>query len=64
MFHELSQKIQSTSSEATVIISVAFMLFFGFLLYITIIGTPWRKQHFKMAGLSLAPFDKVVELRS
>ncbi len=32
MFHELSQKIQSTSSVATVIISVAFMLFFGFLL--------------------------------
>ncbi|WP_235860114.1 YccF domain-containing protein [Prevotellamassilia timonensis] len=27
-------------------------------------GNPWRKQHFKMAGLSLAPFGKVVELRS
>ncbi|MDD7439824.1 YccF domain-containing protein [Prevotellamassilia timonensis] len=39
-------------------------MFFGFLLYITIIGNPWRKQHFKMAGLSLAPFGKVVELRS
>ncbi|MQM89268.1 YccF domain-containing protein, partial [Prevotella copri] len=23
---------------------------------------PWGKQHFKMAGLSLAPFGKDVEL--
>ena len=28
----------------------------------TIIGIPWGKQHFKMAGLSLAPFGKDVEL--
>ena len=28
----------------------------------TVIGIPWRKQHFKMAGLSLAPFGKDVEL--
>ena len=37
-------------------------LLFGFLLCITIIGIPWGKQHFKMAGLSLAPFGKDVEL--
>ena len=37
-------------------------LFFGFLLCITIIGIPWGKQHFKMAGLSLTPFGKDVEL--
>ena len=37
-------------------------LFFGILLCITIIGIPWGKQHFKMAGLSLAPFGKDVEL--
>ena len=37
-------------------------LFFGFILCITIIGIPWGKQHFKMAGLSLAPFGKDVEL--
>lgn len=29
---------------------------------ITIIGIPFAKQHFKMAGLSLAPFGKYVEL--
>ena len=29
---------------------------------ITIIGIPFAKQHFKMAGLSLAPFGKDVEL--
>ena len=37
-------------------------LFFGLLLCITLIGIPWGKQHFKMAGLSLAPFGKDVEL--
>ena len=35
---------------------------FGLLLFITIIGIPWGKQHFKMAGLSLAPFGKNVNL--
>lgn len=37
-------------------------IFFGLLLSITIIGIPWGKQHFKMAGLSLAPFGKDVVL--
>lgn len=37
-------------------------IFFGVLLFITIIGIPFAKQHFKMAGLSLAPFGKDVEL--
>ena len=37
-------------------------LLFGTLLFITIIGIPFGKQHFKMAGLSLAPFGKEVEL--
>lgn len=37
-------------------------LFFGVLLCITIIGLPWGRQHFKMAGLSLAPFGKKVNL--
>ena len=27
-----------------------------------VVGIPWGKQHFKMAGLSLAPFGKDVEL--
>ena len=35
-------------------------ILFGLLLCITIIGIPWGKQHFKMAGLSLAPFGKDV----
>ena len=38
-------------------------LLFGALLFITIIGIPFAKQHFKMAGLSLAPFGKEVTLR-
>lgn len=33
-------------------------LFFGVLLCITIIGIPFGKQHFKMAGLALTPFGK------
>ena len=37
-------------------------IFFGMLLFITIIGIPFSKQHFKMAGLSLAPFGKDVKL--
>ncbi len=37
-------------------------LFFGAILYITIIGIPCVKQHFKMAGLSLAPFGKEVQI--
>ncbi len=35
-------------------------ILFGCLLCITIIGIPFGKQHFKMAGLSLAPFGKDV----
>ena len=37
-------------------------VFFGLLLCITILGIPWGKQHFKLAGLSVAPFGKNVEL--
>ena len=33
-------------------------VFFGLLLCITIVGIPFGRQHFKMAGLSLAPFGK------
>ena len=35
-------------------------VFFGILLCITIIGIPWGKQHFKMAGLALHPFGHKV----
>lgn len=35
-------------------------LFFGALLAITIIGLPFARQHFKLAGLVLAPFGKDV----
>ena len=38
-------------------------IFFGALLFITIIGIPFAKQHFKMARLSLAPFGKDVHLK-
>ena len=31
-------------------------------LAVPVIGIPWGKQHFKMAGLSLAPFGKNVNL--
>lgn len=32
----------------------------GILLCITIIGIPFGKQHFKLAGLALTPFGKVI----
>lgn len=35
-------------------------LFFGILLCITIIGIPFGRQHFKMAGLALTPFGKEI----
>jgi uncharacterized membrane protein YccF (DUF307 family) len=35
-------------------------LFFGLLFCITIIGIPFGMQHFKMAGLALTPFGKII----
>lgn len=35
-------------------------LVFGLVLCITIIGIPFGRQHFKLAGLALAPFGKTV----
>lgn len=35
-------------------------IFFGILLFVSIIGIPFSRQHFKMARLSLAPFGKDV----
>ncbi len=34
---------------------------FGLLFFITIIGIPWGKQHFKLAGIALTPFGRTVE---
>jgi uncharacterized membrane protein YccF (DUF307 family) len=31
-------------------------------LAVTIVGIPFAKQHFKMAGLSLTPFGKEVDI--
>jgi uncharacterized membrane protein YccF (DUF307 family) len=38
-------------------ISITHILF-GILLSITIIGIPWGRQHFKLAGLALTPFGR------
>jgi uncharacterized membrane protein YccF (DUF307 family) len=35
-------------------------LLFGVLLCITIIGIPFGKQHFKLAGLALTPFGREI----
>ena len=35
-------------------------IFFGLLLFVSIIGIPFSRQHFKMSRLSLAPFGKDV----
>ena len=35
-------------------------LAFGILLAITIIGIPFARQHFKLAGLALTPFGKEI----
>ncbi len=36
-------------------------ILFGVLLAITIIGLPFAKQHFKLSGLALSPFGKILE---
>lgn len=36
-------------------------LLFGIVFYITIIGIPFGKQHFKLAKLSLTPFGKDIK---
>ena len=35
-------------------------LFLGLLFCITIIGIPFGRQHFKLAGLALTPFGKTI----
>jgi uncharacterized membrane protein YccF (DUF307 family) len=37
-------------------------LLFGVLLAITIIGLPFAKQHFKLAGLALRPFGRDIKI--
>ena len=32
----------------------------GLLLFITIIGIPWARQHLKLVGISLMPFGKKI----
>ena len=36
-------------------------LLWGLLFFITIIGIPFARQHFKMAGLALTPFGYTVK---
>ena len=65
------QQIPATSGCLSVIMNVIWILFggiwiclshigFGLLLCISIIGIPFGVQHFKLAGLALTPFGKVV----
>ena len=35
-------------------------LLFGLLFFITIIGIPWGRQHFKMVSLAITPFGRRV----
>lgn len=44
------------------LLSWCLHIFFGLLLAITIVGLPFAKQHFKLAGLCLAPFGKDITL--
>jgi len=34
---------------------------FGLLFFVTIIGIPWGKQHFKLAGIALTPFGRTIK---
>ena len=35
-------------------------LLFGVVLYVTIIGIPWGKQHFKLMHIAFTPFGRTV----
>jgi uncharacterized membrane protein YccF (DUF307 family) len=35
-------------------------IIFGFILFITIIGIPFARQHFKLVEISLMPFGKTI----
>jgi len=35
-------------------------IFFGIILFITIIGIPFARQHFKLVEISLMPFGKTI----
>ena len=63
--------IESESGCISILMNVIWILFggiwiaashlvFGLLLFITIIGIPFGRQHFKLALLALTPFGKVV----
>ncbi len=39
-------------------------MFFGLLLFLTIIGIPWGLQHFKLAGFALSPFGRSVDIEA
>jgi len=68
------KKVISTSSNAgclTVLFNIIWLLtgglytaithvLFGLLLFITIIGIPFAKQHFKLVEISLMPFGKEI----
>ena len=62
-------KVKETSGCLTTIMNILWFfiggfwilithILFGVLLFITIIGIPWAKQHFKLAGLALTPFGR------
>lgn len=62
---------QTNSSCLSTIMNIIWMLIggiwisishlvFGILLAITIIGIPFARQHFKLAGLALTPFGREI----
>lgn len=38
-------------------------LFWGLILFITIIGIPWGKQHFRMISVAMFPFGKEIVVK-
>lgn len=68
------REVISTSSDSgclTLFLNIIWIIFggiwvaimhivFGLLLFITIIGIPFARQHFKLVEISLAPFGKKI----
>ncbi|MCI5777380.1 MAG: YccF domain-containing protein [Bacteroidales bacterium] len=72
-FGATTRNTPSPTGCLRIVLNIAWLIFgglgaclshvlWGVLLFITIIGIPFAKQHFKMAGFALSPFGKDVDL--
>ena len=68
----MGRQVKSGGGSVSVLLNILWILFggltlaighalTGLLLYVTIIGIPFGRQHFKLAQLALTPFGATIE---